>query len=83
LAPEVSTIALFPQECWRDPTSSFLQLAYHDVPRRSPDFIAAYRERVPFEPVDWLRALREHLQWARRSIAGVQFFRTGRVSRAS
>ena len=69
LAPEVSTIALFPQECWRDPTSSFLQLAYHDVPCRSPDFIAAYRERVPFEPVDWLRALREHLQWAQRLVS--------------
>ncbi|MFY9802603.1 MAG: ATP-grasp domain-containing protein [Candidatus Acidiferrales bacterium] len=35
------TIALFPQEWLRDPTSAFLQSAYHDVPWDKPDLIRA------------------------------------------
>jgi len=41
-APKVSdkdTIALFPQEWLRDPTSAFLQSGFHDVPWEEPDFI--------------------------------------------
>lgn len=35
------TIALFPQEWLRDPSSAFLQSAYHDVPWDKPDLIRA------------------------------------------
>ena len=35
------TIALFPQEMWRDPRSRFLLTAYHDVPREAPELVAA------------------------------------------
>src|SRR5262249_56338650 len=80
---QVSTIALFPQESWRDPTSAFLQLAHHDVPWNSPDFIAAYRKPVPSESPDWLQAMGERLQRARRTVAGIHFSRTARVPRAS
>ncbi len=36
---EKNTIALFPQEWIRDPHSSFLQSAYHDVPWQEPALI--------------------------------------------
>jgi hypothetical protein len=36
---ESETIALFPQEWLRDPTSSFLRTAYHDVPWEEPDLV--------------------------------------------
>lgn len=35
------TVALFPQEWLRDPSSAFLQSAYHDVPWDKPDLIRA------------------------------------------
>jgi hypothetical protein len=35
------TIALFPQEWIRDPASTFLQSAYHDVPWDKPELIRA------------------------------------------
>ena len=35
------TIAYFPQEWLRDPTSSFLKSAYHDVPWDEPDLVRA------------------------------------------
>ena len=35
-------IAFFPQEYWRDPASSYLSSAYHDVPWQAPQVIAAY-----------------------------------------
>jgi ATP-grasp domain len=35
------TIALFPQEWLRDPASTYLQSAYHDVPWDKPDLIRA------------------------------------------
>jgi hypothetical protein len=43
-APKVTednTIALFPQEWIRDPSSSYLQSAYHDVPWDKPELIRA------------------------------------------
>ena len=43
-APKVTeddTIALFPQEWIRDPSSAFLQSAYHDVPWERPELIRA------------------------------------------
>jgi Carbamoyl-phosphate synthase L chain, ATP binding domain len=43
-APKVTeerTIALFPQEWIRDPASSYLQSAYHDVPWDKPELIRA------------------------------------------
>src|ERR1700723_3828872 len=36
---ENDTIALFPQEWMRDPASSFLRSAYHDIPWEEPEFI--------------------------------------------
>ena len=36
---EKDTIALFPQEWLRDPTSAFLQSGFHDVPWEEPDLI--------------------------------------------
>jgi hypothetical protein len=36
---ENDTIALFPQEWIRDPESSFLQSAYHDIPWGEPEFV--------------------------------------------
>jgi hypothetical protein len=38
---EDDTFALFPQEWIRDPTSEFLQSAYHDVPWDKPELIRA------------------------------------------
>ncbi|MFZ0940193.1 MAG: hypothetical protein WAN63_12230, partial [Candidatus Sulfotelmatobacter sp.] len=43
-APEVTekdTIALFPQEWLRDPASTFLTSAYHDVPWEEPELLRA------------------------------------------
>lgn len=39
---ENDTIALFPQEWMRDPESSFLQSAYHDVPWDEPELLRAF-----------------------------------------
>jgi Carbamoyl-phosphate synthase L chain, ATP binding domain len=36
---ENDTIALFPQEWIRDPESSFLRAAYHDIPWEEPEFV--------------------------------------------
>ncbi|MGB8987859.1 MAG: ATP-grasp domain-containing protein [Candidatus Sulfotelmatobacter sp.] len=36
---ENDTIALFPQEWIRDPESSFLRSAYHDIPWEEPEFV--------------------------------------------
>src|SRR5271170_2793893 len=38
-ATEKDMIALFPQEWMRDPTSSFLQSGYHDVPWEEPELV--------------------------------------------
>lgn len=40
-ATENETIALFPQEWMRDPASSFLRTAYHDVPWEEPELLRA------------------------------------------
>ncbi|HZW93522.1 MAG TPA: ATP-grasp domain-containing protein [Candidatus Eremiobacteraceae bacterium] len=42
LITENDTIALFPQEWMRDPESSFLQSAYHDVPWDEPELLRAF-----------------------------------------
>jgi hypothetical protein len=36
---ENDTIALFPQEWIRDPHSSFLRSAYHDIPWEEPELV--------------------------------------------
>ncbi len=56
------TIALFPQECWRDPESDHLRSAYHDVPWRIPEFVLAYRRPVPAEPSSWLEAAGDRMR---------------------
>ncbi len=58
LSRSARTIALFPQETWRDPASLHLQSAYHDVPWQSPEFVEAYRSPVPADP-NWLTATLE------------------------
>ncbi|HEY3990174.1 MAG TPA: hypothetical protein VGM02_12810 [Acidobacteriaceae bacterium] len=40
-------IALFPQEWDRDPTSQFIQNAYHDVPWNVPELVRAYVSQRP------------------------------------
>ena len=52
-----STIALFPQECWRNPDSEYLHAAHHDVPWSTPEFIAAYRLPPPPEAKHWLKGM--------------------------
>lgn len=46
------TVALFPQEWLRDPSSAFLQSAYHDVPWDQPDLIRAC-VRIRRKQVAW------------------------------
>jgi glutathione synthase/RimK-type ligase-like ATP-grasp enzyme len=54
------TIALYPQEVWRDPHSKHFASAFHDVPWHLPQFIEAYRHPVPFETEDWVQRLQRH-----------------------
>lgn len=60
------TVALFPQESWRDPASDFLRTAHHDVPWQEPEFIDAYREPVAAEPLSWVQIARQILRNPRR-----------------
>jgi glutathione synthase/RimK-type ligase-like ATP-grasp enzyme len=60
------TVALFPQESWRDPDSGYLTSAFHDVPRHVPEFIAAYCSQVAPEPPDWIQILRRYVRQPRR-----------------
>jgi hypothetical protein len=74
---EKDTIALFPQESWRDPASAFLSSAYHDVPWQAPEFIDAYRAPVAPEPLTWVQVTRQFLRdprgfFARRVEAAAQ-----------
>jgi glutathione synthase/RimK-type ligase-like ATP-grasp enzyme len=52
-----STIALFPMEIWRDPHSAHLRSAYHDLPFRTPELIALYRNRTISRPHGWLKKI--------------------------
>lgn len=60
------TVALYPQELWRDPQSSYLVTAFHDVPWHVPRFIDAYREPLAPEPPDWVQLVRRHLRRLRQ-----------------
>ncbi len=60
------TVALFPQESWRDPNSGYLRSAFHDVPWQAPEFVAAYSSAVAPEPPDWLQILRRYVREPRR-----------------
>ncbi|HEY6980342.1 ATP-grasp domain-containing protein [Reyranella sp.] len=62
------TVALFPQESWRDPASDFLRTAHHDVPWQEPEFIVAYREPVAAEPLSWVQIARQFLRNPRRHL---------------
>ena len=64
------TVALFPQESWRDPDSGYLTSAFHDVPRHVPEFIAAYRSQVAPEPPDWVQIMRRYAREPRRILRG-------------
>ena len=65
------TIALYPQEIWRDPNSKHFASAFHDVPWHLPQFVDAYRQPVPFEPEDWVQRLQRHWR-ARRQPGSLQ-----------
>jgi glutathione synthase/RimK-type ligase-like ATP-grasp enzyme len=69
-APSVGarTIALFPQELWRDPQSEYLRSAHHDVPWNMPEFILAYDRPVASELPGWLDRARHYLRNAGRFI---------------
>lgn len=59
---EADTIALFPQEWIRDPNSSFLRTAYHDVPWDKPELIRACvrarrKQRAWYSEQDQLQAV--------------------------
>jgi hypothetical protein len=60
------TVALFPQESWRDPDSGYLTSAFHDVPRHVPEFIVAYRSQVASEPPDWVQIVQRYVREPRR-----------------
>ena len=60
------TVALFPQESWRDPDSGYLTSAFHDVPRHVPAFIAAYCNPVAPEPPNWVQIMRRYAREPRR-----------------
>jgi glutathione synthase/RimK-type ligase-like ATP-grasp enzyme len=60
------TVALFPQESWRDPNSVHLISAFHDVPWQAPEFVAAYRTAVAPEPPDWIQTLRRYVRQPQR-----------------
>ena len=64
------TVALFPQESWRDPDSGYLTSAFHDVPRHVPEFIAAYRSQVASEPLDWVQIVQRYVREPRRILRG-------------
>lgn len=64
------TIALFPQEWLRDPGSTFLQSAYHDVPWDKPDLIRAC-----------VRIRRKQVAWYSQQ-SRLQEFSMARVSRS-
>jgi hypothetical protein len=56
------TIALFPQEWMRDPSSAFLQSGYHDVPWEEPELLRAclrhaHKQSVSKSQQDWDPAL--------------------------
>ena len=67
---EKDTIALFPQEWLRDPSSTFLQSAYHDVPWDKPDLIRAC-----------VRIRRKQVAWYSQQ-SRLQEFSMSRVSRS-
>jgi len=78
LASSAHTIALFPQESWRDPGSLHIQSAYHDVPWQSPEFLEAYRSPVAPDP-NWLSTLLEHSRQALQRFG----YRTASTNRAA
>jgi thioredoxin reductase len=49
------TVALFPQEMWRDPESGYLRSAYHDVPQHAAEFVTFYADPVAPEPENRLQ----------------------------
>jgi ATP-grasp domain len=61
LAYEV--IALFPQELWRDPDSSYLGASYHDVPWEEPEFVSAYVLPVPSDQAMWFSRLKRRFKF--------------------
>ena len=64
------TVALFPQESWRDPDSGYLRSAFHDVPWQVPEFVAAYCSPVAPEPPDWVQIMRRYAREPRRILRG-------------
>lgn len=64
---ENNTIALFPQEWLRDPTSAFIRTGYHDVPWEEPEFVLScvqrwQNEKAWYSPKKWVSLLSKALQ---------------------
>lgn len=55
------TIALFPQELWRDPTSPHLRTAVHDRPDHLSALVATYGRPLPEDPL-WLSEVRTRMR---------------------
>jgi len=62
---ESSLIALYPQELVRDPQSSVLTAAYHDVPWESPELI-----RYSLQPVP--DVIRKDVRWKKQTVVSKQ-----------
>lgn len=64
---ENTTIALFPQEWLRDPTSAFIRTGYHDVPWEEPEFVLScvqrwQKRKAWYSPQKWVQMLSELFQ---------------------
>jgi hypothetical protein len=68
---EKDTIALFPQEWIRDPSSIFLKFAYHDVPWDEPELLDAC-----------VRSRRKQRAWYSRPIGAVQPSNASQLTRS-
>lgn len=67
-------IAFYPGELWRDPSSAYLSPPYLDIPLHEPEFITAYGQPVPAEPLSWVQSLTRArpLRSMRRGLATMQ-----------
>jgi hypothetical protein len=64
---ENATIALFPQEWLRDPTSAFIRAGYHDVPWEEPEFVLScvrgwQKQKAWYSPQKWVQILSKAFQ---------------------
>ena len=82
--PRFEPLALFPQEMIRDPNSPFLQTAYHDIPRQSPELVKLGYALRPKSTGSLFRGVRWLVMECRRSWRALNckecFGQTGPIS---